>query len=182
MANKNRTSGKEDRDAKLAALEAEMDAKAGDEGAAPQPAESNLSPEVPASNSIAGIEFAPPTPVEVTEEVAETIQRQQQAKKQRASDAITQMRAKAVDRRQKELDAQHRPGAAYTKGKVPQPTAEQVQEMAPKVYRVLQDVKLAKGASQFSLYKGKIIDENNYDIPTLVEQGVVLEEVGKRVR
>lgn len=50
-------------------------------------------------------------------------------------------------------------------------------EIAPRMFRVLQPAKITRGAASYNLPAGKVITNRDYDVESLRQQGVQLEEM-----
>jgi hypothetical protein len=61
--------------------------------------------------------------------------------------------------------------------KLPQVTPEEAVKLMPKLYRVLETAKIARGGTTTTLPAGKTFSQNEYDIAALMRAGVKLEEV-----
>lgn len=74
------------------------------------------------------------------------------------------------------------PMSAYTfpKPELPEMSAAEAAKLAPRVYVVLEDRRIVKGAASYLLRAGKHLSQNEYDIEGLRRQGVQLEEVTAR--
>lgn len=145
------------------------------------PEEHALSPQPPSSTDIAGIPFAdeeelPPLPTVTTTQLA---REQEKANGGGSSihDAINNMRQAAIAAREANRDAVGQ-GAHVHRPEIKPLTPEEEAAIQPKRYRVLeQSPGVRAGGRTFTLYAGKVIDENNYDINHLRRSGVKLEQV-----
>jgi hypothetical protein len=72
-------------------------------------------------------------------------------------------------------------GDATTK-KVAETAAEEVPPTPPRAFRVVRGGKILARGYRTKLREGKIIDDLNYDIAQLKQQGILLEEVNPKER
>lgn len=132
----------------------------------------------PPSAKLAGIEFAdaptadPRPNTQTGPEVSppEYTEQSVQANQDAARRAIERMNVSNQDERR-----QHR----QVEVKVPEPTKEELAKINArlKIYRVIGNHRITRGASTYNLPAGKQITNRDYDIESLQAQGVELKEV-----
>ena len=126
------------------------------------------------ANDLEGIEFA-----DVESQVAQQHQSSSMDNLARA-EADQRAAMAAIARQKTAARTTGRPYIPETLGQRPRPpTKAELKEILArkKFYLVLQDKRIRRGAADYILTAGKIFDNNQYDIESLLRQGVQLKEV-----
>lgn len=119
---------------------------------------------------LAGIEFADEAPADPRENshVAAPVAEFTEDRNKKNQDAARQ----AIERMHHMASLPEEP-----KPVLPELTQEEAAAIAPKLFLVKEGAKIARGGSTYNLPAGKRITNRDYDIDSLREQGVKLEEV-----
>lgn len=121
-------------------------------------------PAAKANPALEGIQFAEEAVVESVAPLPPTKEHQAQ----------TQQSAKRLLEKMKSVNMFSDP----PKPRVVPLSEEEAERLAPKLFRVIREAKITRGAATYLLKAGKIITTRDYDIENLKHQGVEIEPVG----